>query len=121
MFNVISIRIDYRTNLWRDSDVSCVGQPSIPDGYPTGAASGTPPPAPSSVTQGILSLATRHAPVIQVERIRIGQKTRSVLLCSSKTALVNKMHGLFCSFLMFIRFYLQYTRIDVLPLTNLLL
>uniref|UniRef100_K1QGK3 Sushi domain-containing protein n=1 Tax=Magallana gigas TaxID=29159 RepID=K1QGK3_MAGGI len=23
--------------------MSCVGQPSIPDGYPTGAASGTPP------------------------------------------------------------------------------
>lgn len=31
------------SNLCRDSGMSCVGQPSIPDGYPTGAASGTPP------------------------------------------------------------------------------
>lgn len=43
MLKVYSIRIDYRTNIMRDSVMTCVGQPSIPDGYPTGAASGTPP------------------------------------------------------------------------------
>lgn len=64
-------------------------------------------PSPSSVTPGIHSLATRHTLVIQEERIRVGQEMRSVLICSTKTALVNKMHDLFYSFLMLIRFYLQ--------------
>lgn len=93
MFNVISIRIDYRTNLWRDSEMSYVGQPSTPRAPPVVPLL----PSPSSVTPGILSLATRLTPVIQVERIRIGQEMRSVFLGTSKTVQFNSMFLLFFS------------------------
>lgn len=89
MFNVISIRIDYRTDIWRDSVMTCVGQPSIPDGYRRAPQVVPLLPSPLSVTPGILSRATRDIPVIPMERIHIRQEMRSVLLCSSKTALVN--------------------------------